>query len=192
MTIYFTSDTHWGHKNILKYTERGDLYSTIEEHDEDLIARWNDRVGPDDDIYHLGDFAFLTKAQLRELMPRLNGNIRLLLGNHDKLIRDNTGLKDLFAWVGDYVELKIPDEEMDLDQVIILFHYPIESWNKRHHGAWHLHGHCHGTLPSGVWQPRVDVGVDVWDCTPVSYDEIKEHMTKKVMKPVDHHGRRRR
>ena len=84
-------------------------------------------------------------------------------------------------------ELKVPDEEMDLEQHIVMCHYPIESWNKRHHGSWHLHGHCHGSLPSPDWQARLDVGVDVHKFKPIPYEEVKALMTFKVFKPIDHH-----
>ena len=79
--IWFTSDTHFGHKNIIKFSERP--FSDVEEMDEVMIRRWNEVVGKDDTVYHLGDFAFLSTGKLRQLISRLNGKICLVNGNHD-------------------------------------------------------------------------------------------------------------
>ena len=188
MTIWFTSDTHFGHKNILKYCpESRGHFKNIQEHDETIIQNWNENIQNGDDVYHLGDFSFAPEARTRELLSILNGNIHLIRGNHDKAIRGSI-IKE-FAWVKDYYRLKWhkPDGER---QDIILFHYPIASWDKAHHGSWHLHGHCHGTFHSESYQARLDAGVDVHNMTPVSIDQIAEHMSTKEFKPVDHHGTR--
>lgn len=78
--IWFTSDTHFGHKNVLKYCGRP--FKTVEEMDEALIANWNAIVKPDDVIYHLGDVAMSIKA-VKRVLPRLNGHKILIVGNHD-------------------------------------------------------------------------------------------------------------
>lgn len=185
--IYFTSDTHFGHKNVIEYCRRP--FESVEEMDEELIRRWNVVVGPEDEVYHLGDFSFHRERRTFEILDQLNGKKFLIFGNHDKLKID-LFCENQFGWIEHYHELQVPDSEIDLGhkQEIILSHYPFESWNKRHYGSWHLHGHCHGTLPSGDHQARLDVGVDCWAFAPVSYEEIKKVMTRKVFKPVDHHG----
>lgn len=183
--IYFTSDTHWGHANILKFASRP--FASIEEHDEALIANWNEVVtAPGAHVFHLGDVIF--KGDLRHIVPRLNGQIHLILGNHDKRMKKPN--RDLFTSVSDYKEIKVKTSPAGMEQRIVLFHFPIESWDKRHYGSWHLHGHCHGSLPSGDHQKRVDVGVDVWNYRPVTFEQLEAHMVKKVFKPIDHHGRR--
>jgi len=180
--IFFISDTHFGHQNVIRYTGRP--FSSTEEMDETLIANWNNTISPTDQVYHLGDFSLAKKDYAKRILDRLNGQIFLVRGNHD---HSDIRKLDRFAWVKDYYELKVPDEEMDLEQHIVMCHYPIESWNKRHHGSWHLHGHCHGSLPSPDWQARLDVGVDVHKFKPISYEEVKALMTFKVFKPIDHH-----
>lgn len=183
--IWFTSDTHFGHKNILKYCNRP--FKSIQEHDETLIMNWNSVVRPEDTIYHLGDFAFTDREKVKKILRRLMGNKHFIRGNHDKVMKQE--ILGHFVTHGDYKEIKVPDAEMDLRQVIVLCHYAFQVWNKSHHGSWHLHGHSHGTLPSPDHMARVDVGVDVWNYFPVSYEQIKQHMTRKVFKPVDHHGK---
>lgn len=183
MTIFFTSDTHFGHSNIMKYCEetRGH-FEDISHHDQTIVDNWNFKISPGDNVYHLGDFGFIKPEKLNRILNRLNGNIHLVLGNHDKNIKGE--VKKKFIWVKEYYRLKVREDD---NQNIILFHYPIASWHKAHHGAWHLHGHCHGTFPSTEFQARLDVGVDVHGMSPISYEEVKKHMSKKIFKSVDHH-----
>jgi calcineurin-like phosphoesterase family protein len=80
--IYFTSDTHFGHYNILKYCNRP--WKEIYHHDNQLIKNWNSVVNPDDRVYHLGDFGFKSKSVNKEIAEQLNGIKFILHGNHDK------------------------------------------------------------------------------------------------------------
>jgi calcineurin-like phosphoesterase family protein len=187
--LWFTGDTHFSHANIIKYCNRP--FENVREHDETLIKNWNSVVGLDDDIYHLGDFAFASNGYIENILRRLNGHKHLIFGNHDRKTMKGHIL-DWFEDVEYYMELRIPDEEMDNEQMIVLCHYAFEVWNKRHFGSWHLHGHSHGTLPSRDDQARYDVGVDNNNYKPVSYDDIKKIMTRKTFKPIDHHGQERK
>ena len=81
MKTFFISDTHFCHTNILKYDNRP--FSSIEEHDENLIENWNSRVTNKDIVYHLGDFGFGQKDKLQDIFNRLKGRKRLIRGNHD-------------------------------------------------------------------------------------------------------------
>ena len=189
--IWFTSDTHFGHVNIVRYCGRP--FKTIEEHDRCIIDNWNALVHPGDLVYHLGDFGmpqgFADKSgYLTSIKSELKGQVHFIRGNHDKLIKGDLG--KMFVTDKMYNSVKVVDDELDIKQNIILCHYPFQTWNRSHHGAWHLHGHCHGNLPTPDSMFRLDVGVDVHDFTPVSYDQVKAIMAKKVFKPVDHHGRK--
>lgn len=206
---FFTSDTHFGHNNIRKYSKRPFL--TVEEMDRCLIENWNSVVGQRDTVWHLGDFGLWKDGRGHQhainVLKRLNGDVHFILGNHDKPVRKH----DVFEMFrnGSFLQvnknffniqdISVRDEEMGLKQRIVLCHFPIESWNHRHHGAWHLHGHCHGTLPSSDHQARMDVGVDavgqytsidsrIQPYTPIEYEQVKAIMTRKVFKPIDHHG----
>jgi calcineurin-like phosphoesterase family protein len=176
--IFFTSDTHFGHKNIIKYSNRP--FNDVKEMDEAIIRNWNATVQPGDTIYHLGDFGLTDTESIIKVLRRLNGNKYLIWGNHDKGIRGEA-LKH-FGWAKDYYELKYEEYR------IILCHYAFEVWNKSHHGSFHLHGHSHGSLPTPNHMRRLDVGVDVHGYRPISLEEVVAHMSKKEWKPIDHHG----
>ena len=191
MDTFFTSDTHWYHKNIIRFCNRPAV--DVEEMNEILIQRWNERIKPQDHVYHLGDFAFCNKTKRLEIIRELNGIKHLIRGNHDP--DSNSWWTDAgFVWVRDYYVLRYHDqyenEEGELQQYhqpIVLCHFPILSWENMHHGSWHLHGHCHGSLPA-TRMMRMDVGVDTNNLYPYSYEEIKKIMVMRQVVPVDHHG----
>lgn len=177
---YFTSDTHFGHRNIIKYCNRP--FSNEKEMDEALVANWNARVRPDDEVFHLGDFGFGKEEYLDRILKRLNGKKYFVRGNHDKAMRGR--ILDHFESVREYAEINIGGQK------IIICHYPLVTWNKARHGSWMLHGHCHHTLD---WMnedtTRIDVGVDGWNYAPVSMSQLHNAMSKKTYKIVDHHGK---
>jgi len=84
MKIFITADHHFNHENIIKYCGRP--FKTIEEMNEFMIKKWNSKVSKEDIVVHLGDFGFGKKEQIEEIRKRLNGNIILIPGNHDKKI----------------------------------------------------------------------------------------------------------
>lgn len=169
--IFFTSDTHFSHKNIIKYCNRP--FNSIEEMDEKLIQNWNSVIKPNDSCYHLGDVCFGDFSKIRQ---RLNGKIYLIKGNHDRKLD-----RSYFEWVRDYYELQVGK------QSIILSHYAFKIWNRSHHNSYHLYGHSHGTLPEDD-SKSFDVGVDSHDYYPWNYDEIEQKMTTKKGHIIDHHG----
>src|SRR5689334_16745553 len=119
---WFTSDTHFGHENILVYDARP--FATIQEHDEALIANWNAAVDPGDVVYHLGDFSWHKKEVDDEtLLKRLHGTKILILGNHDHgHVQKSKG----WAKVTPYMEIS------ENGQRICLFHYRMVVWNQSH------------------------------------------------------------
>lgn len=175
---FFTSDTHWGHTNILQYDQRP--FATIHEHDEALIERWNAKVGKGDVVYHLGDVAWRNRngIDINVLLSRLHGTKILILGNHDKgAVARAKG----WAKVTPYHEVTIAG------QMIALFHYRMVVWNRSHRGSWALHGHSHGTLPIIRTAKTFDVGSNVWNYTPLSFEEVRAEMDQRTFVPVDHH-----
>ena len=161
--IWFTSDTHFGHANIIKYSNRP--FANVDDMDEQLIQNWNKRVGKNDLVYHLGDFSFhkdFTKTT--EIFNRLNGVKELILGNHDYMPVPNMNWHS----VSHMRALK------GFSQKVVLCHYAMRVWDQSHRGAIHLYGHSHGTLPGD--SQSMDVGVDCTNYAPISYDEIKEKL----------------
>src|SRR4051812_17234034 len=139
-----------------------------------LIKIWNDRVAKGDVVYHIGDFGLdCGLPETTELLEQLNGSIHLVKGNHD---HSNRVAHAPFASIESDREVKVDK------QLISLSHFPKFCWNKDKHGAWHLHGHCHGGLvpyvntlnPNGKY---VDAGVDgVLGIGPHSMDVIADYM----------------
>ena len=177
--IYFTSDHHFGHKNIIRFTDRP--FATVEEMNETLIQNWNNKIRPNDDVYHLGDVALCHQTELAAILNRLNGKIHLIKGNHENAA---LGCAKQFEWIKDYYELTVEDAEAKGGkQKIVLLHYAMRVWNKSHHGSYHLYGHSHGTLPDDATMRSIDVGVDTHNFAPISYQEVKELMKQKTWEP---------
>lgn len=174
--IYFSSDHHFGHFNCIKYCTRP--FSTVEEMDEEMIRRWNEKISPNDTVYYLGDFTLKDRHFANKIISRLNGTIHFITGSHDWqwlnsdwMLQPTRGI-----WEGPYISLELSEtENPKYPLVIALFHYPIAVWDRSHYGAWHLYGHVHHKdfiLPGFA----MNVGVDHHNFYPVSYDEVKQHM----------------
>lgn len=176
--MYFTSDSHWGHDNIRKFCNRP--FESVEEMDETLIKNWNEVVPEDGHVFHMGDVSFRSPEQTREILDRLNGKIYLIKGNHEKPALDSKCISR-FEWIKDTFELRVDIEGKQ--QSIIMFHYPIDSWNKMFHGSIHLFGHIHSlTTDSGsLTKLRMDVGVDLNNFTPISLKQIMEIMKTRAI-----------
>lgn len=181
--VWFTSDTHFCHKNVLSHDNRP--FSSIEEHDETIIRNWNSVVDDKDVVFHLGDFCFSNSKVWESIISRLNGDIHLVKGNHDKLT--NAKLFSLFKTVSAYNEIYVFDPEIDDYQFIVLSHYSHRVWNKKHHGSWNLYGHSHGSLMISDERCH-DVGTNVNNYTPLSFEQIKNIINAKNITEYIHHG----
>ncbi len=158
MTVYFTSDSHFGDHRTLNIWKRP--FGSVEEMDLLLIERWNGVVGPDDEVWHLGDFA-RKPGDVPEILERLHGVKHLVRGNNDP-----SGTLAASGWesVQDYAELEVEG------RALVLCHYPFRSWNGQGKGTLNLHGHSHGRLKP---MPRQhDVGVDARGWRPVTLAEL--------------------
>lgn len=186
--IFFTSDHHVFHHNVIKYDGRP--FKNVYEMNETLVENWNSVVSKDSIVFYLGDLSFGQHSDTKELVDRLNGKIHFILGNHDKF--DEIKKLNRFETISDYINLSVEDSDTPRKfQDIMMSHYPILSWDKGHHGSFHLHGHCHGSLASNPeynWyydRKVIDIGVNQHNYYPLSYQEIKEIMSLK--KISEHH-----
>ena len=158
--IWITSDTHFNHRNIIKYCSRP--FSSVEEMDEALIDRWNILVKPKDTIYHLGDFTLEKSAD--EYLDRLNGKILFIPGSHDSWLKkiDLDKYRKKLEILPLYKSIKVCGER------VVMCHYPMASWEASFHGSIHFHGHSHGKMEK--ISNRFDVGVDCNDFYPFNLE----------------------
>jgi calcineurin-like phosphoesterase family protein len=157
--VWFTSDTHFGHANIIKYCDRP--FENVDVMDEALIDYWNMNVKDGDIVYHLGDFCF---GLADKYVKHLNGSIILIKGSHDD--RTVNQYRSLFKHIHEF------GHELKIDGLsITLCHYCLKTWPKSHYNTYHLFGHSHGNLKTigKLW----DVGVDNNSFRPISIDEVK-------------------
>ena len=187
--VLFTSDFHVGHQNILRFDERP--FKDLDEMNQALINNWNSVISDEDIVFYLGDLNWGKPDMAKWFVHQLKGKIYYILGNHDHM-RDIVRL-DRFEKIHEYgTEISILDSDIKRGyQDIILSHYPLYIWNKHHHGSWMLHGHCHGSLlkkNDPIYNRKImDVGCNMTDYTPVTYDSIKGNMNKKHIATLDHH-----
>jgi|SRR5579859_86237 len=168
---FFTADTHFGHARIIDLCSRP--FETVEDMDEEMIARWNKVVGPDDFVWHLGDFTMKGAEEALAYRQRLNGRIALIWGNHD---RQSVRSLPASCWehlAGSRFATEVKVEGWDLT----LCHYAMRAWNGSFHKTGKslmLYGHSHGMLPP--IHHSLDVGVDCWNFYPVSLDQILDYL----------------
>lgn len=187
MTTWFTSDTHFGHKNILKYCPERLKYCTDVSHmDRAIIDKWNNRIKPDDIVWHLGDVCFSGDEHIQSILNELNGRKRLIIGNHDNRRTWSKWQSLGFEFVLNAAQIKIDGQNCWLSHypysegfwkvLFKRFHYDDRYINRKlkNDGCWLLHGHIHDT-----WRTKdkmINVGVDAWEGNPVSESTIMKLM----------------
>lgn len=182
--IWFTSDWHIGHKNIIKYCNRP--FQDTDEMEKTLIDNYNKRVSPNDTVYFLGDLGFINGNKIKILMEKLHGNKHIILGNHDRFglnvyttFKTVERLETIRGKYNDY----------------ILCHFPLVSWDRQKYGTIHIHGHQHNSKEYNEKMRndhilRFDCGVDANNFNPVSEEQILQFFGEEVLKnpSFDHHN----
>lgn len=200
--IFFSSDFHWSHANICRGTstwksfEDGSShqsvrdFDTVEEMNAAILKGINDKVGPDDILFFLGDWSFKNIDQIWDLRKQINcKNIHFIFGNHDEKIEADrlytipsedvekhedlvlaanafeyqTGstISGTVAYLQNLFTSVGYYNEISIDgQRICMSHYAMRVWNKSHHGSWMLYAHSHSTLEGTPWGKSMDVGID--------------------------------
>lgn len=157
--VYLTSDHHFGHRNIIDYESRP--FRDADEMTETMIERWNGVVGPDDCVFHLGDFSFLNRERTAAIVARLNGYKHLIMGNHDRGRSRRWWLEAGFDEVSEY--------PLVYGGFFLLSHEPM--YMNKHMPYANIHGHIHGLKYEG--NQHVNVSVEQWDYAPVPFDTIR-------------------
>lgn len=173
MSVWLTSDTHFGHGKIVELGNRP--FPSVEHMDAEMMGRWNERVRPDDEVFHLGDFALAPAKRVKEIREKLNGRIYLIVGNHDSRKAAREAGFDMvvegpltycpFRYGPRYFMSHVP--------------HPLDVNDRDNRGVaapaktdLHFCGHVHYR-----WKRIrnvINVGVDQWDYAPVSLNELVE------------------
>lgn len=184
--IYFTSDLHLGHANIIKHCNRP--FRDADEMDEFLIKKWNEKVSSCDTVHILGDFIFRSKRPPEEYLSILKGKKHLVVGNHDKAWMKKVNLADWFESV------EMMRFMTDGQRKLTLCHYPMMSWPFSNHGGYMVYGHIHDDTRMDYW-PMIErnplmlnAGADINGFAPVTFEEMVEnnleHRSRVAMQRV--------
>jgi calcineurin-like phosphoesterase family protein len=194
MAVFFTSDLHFGHTNAVNFDNRP--FDSVEEMTEELIRRWNEKVKPGDLVYVLGDFIWkMQDGEVHDLLKRLNGQIILIKGNHDRFIK-NAKTKKLLAGIKEQDDICVELKDGTKRRVIISHFFMPFYLGSRYNGI-HLYGHFHNSQEhydaleviemlqkKGYHIEAFNVGCMHWDYAPVTLDEILERGYNYPTQPV--------
>ncbi len=175
--VYFTSDLHFYHDNIIRSVNRP--FKDFNSMNKTLIKNWNSKISASDEVYILGDVTMKGPELAMECLSQLKGRKYLIHGNHDRFVAHSDFDPSVFGWIKEYAEITV------FNTRFVLFHYPIAEWNGYFKGAIHLHGHQHNhedynfkNLEQGI--RRFDVGVDANYMFPVSAQEILDFFQMEI------------
>lgn len=171
-TIWYSADTHFNHPNILKYVLERSKFKDIDEMNQELITKWNQKVKKEDIVFHLGDFAFGSVSKSIEIKEQLNGHIVHIMGNHDWSSR-----KGYLLYKEKYNKLNMFIGEF----TVALHHKPIDFDKSTNPDLKEIDycicGHVH---EKWLWSGKnYNVGVDVHDFAPVSYDSVLDDLRRR-------------
>ena len=182
MNTWFTSDMHFGHANIIRYSHRP--FRDLDHMHAALTERWNEVVQPEDTVWVLGDVAMGIIDESLSFVDRLKGRKLLLAGNHDRCWAFHGPKHE--PWIARYQDAgfaEVHQGQMPFDlggQSVELCHFPYNGDSQYEDryvearpvdtGAWLLHGHVHETWKQ--WGRMINVGCDVWDYRPVAASEL--------------------
>ncbi|HIQ98698.1 MAG TPA: hydrolase [Candidatus Scybalocola faecavium] len=175
---YYIADLHLGHSRIIGLDGRP--FADVDEMDRVLMGNWNRKVGPDDDVYILGDFCYRAKKNPAWYLQRLSGKKHLIQGNHDSHLINNPEAMGFIESVDKMLLVK------DQGERIVLCHFPIAQWNGFFRGAWHIYGHIHQkkdcTSEYMESLPRaLNAGCMLHNYEPVSFKELVLQCGKEMV-----------
>lgn len=172
---WFSSDWHLFHKNIIKYSDRP--FKNVDEMNSKILSMFDLLTKDGDDVYFLGDFAFLkpkNEKKVEEYLKKITDKVNLYItyGNHD-----NYYMKKLYSkyavktgWLN---KIKIDDK------TVTLCHFPMTAYHKSHWNAWHLYGHLHRNTNNEIQGKRMNVCLEANNYTMVNEDDIVKFMSSR-------------
>lgn len=177
--IFYISDPHYYHKNIIDFDERN--FFTVTEMNNTLIQNWNSVVNNEDEVYILGDVSWGNLQETKEILIQLKGIKYLIKGNHDQIFPETNKKNEIFQWVKNYAEIN------DNGRKVVLSHYPIIMYNHQFRNGYMIYGHVHGTLSEIVTRDQIRLAQDngipckiynawggYYNYTPVTLDQMIE------------------
>lgn len=169
--VFFTSDTHFGHRNVLLFNPNRTVFGPdIEQMNQGLIDRWNSVVSNSDFVYHLGDFSMGAPKVLVDALRCLQGHIIIVRGNHDRSIKHL--MRSGFEEAHKELSLTVLDGENNPHKVFLKHKPPYnrQDWQTETGCEWYLHGHIHELYARR--DKLINVGVDVSDYYPLTFQQL--------------------
>lgn len=181
MSVFFVSDLHLGHENVLSIRTQ---FHDIDEHDDFLIEKWNNKVKKHDEVYILGDLSFRSSNPITDYLARMNGKKHLIVGNHDGYWMRKMNHMEIYFQSVEYLKVMKFEKKQ-----LTLCHYPMLEWPGSRYvesgTSFLIHGHIHNETDSQVYsyiknfQPHaLNACVDINNFEPVTFDELKENNKK--------------
>ena len=194
--IFFTSDTHFGHGNIIQFCDRP--FSSVEEMDYNLIKNWNEKVPTDGLVFHLGDFGWGGYQEYKKIRGQLNGKIILIKGNHDfrNGCQSEAQYNELFEYTTQQLLIEIEGRKIYLNHVPFLCYGG--TYRDPKGLVYQLFGHVHSKVNAKgqdierlkyLFPTQYDVGVDNNNYTPISWKEVEEKEGKQLLKTKFKNGK---
>lgn len=166
---FFIGDTHFGHKNIIKFESKLRPFATIEEHNEYIVSQWNKTIKKGDLVWHLGDLLFGKTTFNHELIDRLNGRKRLIMGNHDDFSNQYLVKEILPRFERIYGVTSVHG--------FVLTHIPVALTSFYRYKA-NIHGHTHS---HNIDDPHyINVSCEQIGLTPISYEDLLIKFNKEM------------
>lgn len=159
MKVFITSDTFFGRK----LTAVSNGFNSLEEWEDRMIENWNSKVGPNDIVYHLGNFAW-DPVSGESAIIHLNGTIFFVGGEYDKHLSENSLVK-----IGRHQLLPVIAEIPKLN--LVLSHWALENWKGKSEGTIHIHG---GEKSENQIPKRFCANIKNWSWSPIDFDFIQE------------------
>lgn len=192
MSDWVSSDLHFFHRKITEYCpESRGMFQSVDEMNEHVVNTFNDMIQPHETLFILGDISFGSVDKTIELLTRIKCKKFLIHGNHDVKMLQNSVFRNAYPKMRIINDSPYQEIKVDVDgksHNVVLFHYSIESWHRKHYGAIHLHGHHHSPKAVPHNGRAIDVGLDGNNMKPHNLPDLIRMMLEIPIHSNDHHA----